>query len=197
MVVLAAGALGIGASVAQAHAELTQTSPAENAVLSAPPTSLRLTFNEDLLSNFAMLTVAVGKSAPRAVRAAVDGRTMTAAVPAGRPGAGRWTVTYRIVSVDGHVMSGTLRFTVSGTSAAAATAGSTSAPAPDPPATETAQPTPSSWSGVGHPGAPAAAPAASSPAPSGSSGLGWWAASAGCLLSAVVLSLRGRRRTSG
>jgi methionine-rich copper-binding protein CopC len=193
VVLVAASAIAQGTPAAQAHAELTQTSPAENAVLSSPPTTLRLTFNEDLLSNFAMLTVAVGKGAPRAVRATVDGRTMTAQVPAGRPGAGRWTATYRIVSVDGHVMSGTLRFTVDPASAATSTPGRT--PAPDATPTETVPPVTTTWPGAGLAGAPAAAATATPPAPSGSSGLGWWAASAVCLLSAAVLSLRGRRRT--
>jgi methionine-rich copper-binding protein CopC len=193
VVLVAAGAFALGTPGAQAHAELTQTSPAENAVLSSPPTTVRLTFNQDLLSSFAMLTVAVNKGAPRAVRATVDGRTMTAPVPAGRPGAGRWTVTYRIVSVDGHVMSGTLRFTVDPASAATSRPGPT--PAPDATPTETAPPTPTTWSGAGLVGAPAAEPTASPPAPSGSSGPGWWAAGAVCLLSAAVLSLRGRRRT--
>jgi methionine-rich copper-binding protein CopC len=196
-VVLAAmGALVLGVPGAHAHAELTSSSPTENAVLASPPTTVRLTFNEDLMAGFAMLTVAVGKSTPQAVRAKVDGRTLTAPVPAGKT-AGRWVVTYRIVSADGHVMSGILPFTVRAASPARSTTGSTTTPPPEPPATET--PTlPSARVGSDLRGAPVtgqAAASASEDSGASAAGLGWWAASAACLVSSAVLALRGRRRS--
>jgi copper resistance protein C len=193
----ALGAFASALPAAQAHAELPLTSPSENAVLASPPTTVRLTFNEDLLADFAMLTVGVAKAAPRAVRPAVDGRTLTAALPASKS-AGLWVVTYRIVSVDGHVMSGTVRFTVRAAAAATSTTGSTAVPQPDPSPTEPTGTVPPSGAGVDLRAAPVTGQAPFAAEDSGSAtGLGWWVASVLCLASSAVLAARGRKRTDG
>ena len=120
---------------------------------------------------------------------------MTASAPTGAR-AGRWVTAYRIVSVDGHVMTGTIRFTVR----AATTGKSTAAPSPSPPTTGTTPAAPpAATGGEVLLGAPVAGTGAASSASEGfgtaASGLGWWVASALCLVSAAVLAKLGRKRS--
>ena len=196
LVVLAAvGSLALGVPWAHAHAELTLSNPAENAVLASPPTTLRLTFNEDLMPRFATLTVTMAGATPKKLRAKVEGRTMTASAPTGAR-AGRWVTAYRIVSVDGHVMTGSIRFTVR-----SATAGkSTAVPSPSLPTTGTPPAVPPAATGREVLlGAPAAGTGTASSASEGfgtaPSGLGWWVASGVCLVSSAVLAKLGRKRS--
>ena len=104
-----------GSGIAGAHTALTNSDPAKDATLTAPPTAITLTFSEDLNPAFAnvVLNSADGRnwiSAPPRV----DGPKLNASVRADLPGNGVYTVAYRVVSADGHPVSGSFAFTVAG-----------------------------------------------------------------------------------
>lgn len=197
LVALAAiGGFAFGAPGAHAHAELTSATPAESAVLASPPTTLRLTFTEDLMPAFVTVTLSVAGATPKALRVKVDGRTLTAPAPSGAS-AGRWVTAYRVVSVDGHAMSGTIPFTVR----AASPARSTEVPSPPLPTTgTTTQPLPPAQTSVGAlDGAPVAGEGSASFTSerfrTARSDLGWWLASAVCLVSSATLAKLGQKRS--
>ncbi|OBH09596.1 copper resistance CopC family protein [Mycobacterium sp. E1747] len=118
------------AQVASAHAARVSTDPADNAVLATGPERVSATFNEQLQTTFAAMTVVgpdgnVWSAGDPAVRGAVVGIGVRPLGPAGT-----YTVNYRVTSADGHVVSGSwsFRLTVPGTgtprpSAAGGTAG--------------------------------------------------------------------------
>ena len=101
-----------GAAPASAHTVLTATDPAADATLSAGPTRVSATFNEDLQTTFAAMTVvgpdgnlwSSGESEVRGPVASVGVRPLGPS--------GRYTVNYRVTSDDGHVVSGSWAFTV-------------------------------------------------------------------------------------
>lgn len=99
-----------GAVPAFAHAELVSTDPVDGAVLESAPESLTLNFDSSLLDG--MVEVAVSNSTGEIVSGfAVEstGTRATAAWRADLPG-DRYTVAYRIVSQDGHPVTGSLSF---------------------------------------------------------------------------------------
>ncbi len=120
---------------ASAHDELVSTEPAADAVLEASPPAVALEFSEDVLAVSASFVPTVILSGPSGEVAlgdpAVDGKRVSAAVPeALAPGA--YSVIWRVVSADGHPVSGTFAFSVS-----------EAAPTPSAsPASPTAEPTP-------------------------------------------------------
>jgi copper resistance protein C len=103
--------------VASAHAARVATDPADNAVVETGPEQVSATFNEQLQTTFAAMSV-VGPDAnlwsagDPAVRGAVVGIGLRPLGPAGT-----YTVNYRVTSADGHVVSGSwsFRLTVPGT----------------------------------------------------------------------------------
>lgn len=99
---------------AWAHAYLVKAVPAQRAVLYAPPTRAQLWFNERLEPKFC--TVTVLDAAGNAVDLG-DGRVpeddpkqLTVGLQALAPGI--YTVKYRVLSVDGHVVEKNFAFTV-------------------------------------------------------------------------------------
>ena len=101
-----------GTPAAWAHAVRVATDPAPDATLNSGPARVTATFNEQLQSNFAAMTV-VGPDgnlwsdgAPRVQGAAVS----VGVRPLGPTG--RYTVNYRVTSADGHVVSGSWSFTL-------------------------------------------------------------------------------------
>ena len=103
------------AAPAAAHSELKGSSPTNGARLTEPPRKVRLTFNQDIAPQFARLTITVGKSAPHSLSARVDGTRVVADVRQSLTSAGQrmvsWTLGYRVVSADGHPITGEVRFT--------------------------------------------------------------------------------------
>jgi methionine-rich copper-binding protein CopC len=104
---------------ASAHATRISTDPAADAVLAAGPQRVSATFNEQLQTTFAAMTVVgpdgnVWSAGEPAVQGAVVGIAVRALGPAGT-----YTVNYRVTSADGHVVSGSwsFRLTVPGTGA--------------------------------------------------------------------------------
>ncbi len=125
---LTAMAMG-GTAVAWAHAARVAADPAPDAVLATAPTRVSATFNEQLQTEFAAMTV-VGPDGnlwsdgnPQ-----VQGATASVGVRPLGP-SGSYTVNYRVTSADGHVVAGSWSFTV--TVAGSGTPGpSVSAPTP-------------------------------------------------------------------
>lgn len=115
------------ASPASAHDELVSTDPADGASLEEAPAAVTLTFSEEVVQ----LGTAVVVTDAAGVRLAdgplvVDGAVITRAITPPTV-AGEVRVSYRVVSSDGHPVTGTLTFTVA------------SVPSPGP--TTTADPT--------------------------------------------------------
>lgn len=191
---LAAASALLAAAPASAHEELVSTSPADGAVLDAVPAEVTLTFGEEVESLGAAVVVTdssgarIGDGAP-----VVDGVTVTQALLPDAA-AGAVTVAYRIVSGDGHPVSGTVAFTLE-------------LPDPTPSATETmpsAEPSassaaPSASATSAEPGS--AQPSASAASTSGPAGLPLGAVAGGAVLivgvgAAVALGLRARGGSS-
>jgi methionine-rich copper-binding protein CopC len=97
-----------------AHAYLVKSSPARRAMLSNAPERVVLWFNERLEAQFSQLSVW------NAERQQVDGgdvqvgpddgKKLSVGVPTLTPGA--YTVKYRVLSVDGHVVEAEFPFTI-------------------------------------------------------------------------------------
>jgi methionine-rich copper-binding protein CopC len=105
------GALLCLAVVAQAHTHLKSAAPAEGSTVKAPE-QITLTFSE--AARVTALSIqkegeAEQKLAPLPTAAADH---VTVAAPKLAPG--KYTVNWRVVSDDSHVMSGKVHFTVSG-----------------------------------------------------------------------------------
>jgi methionine-rich copper-binding protein CopC len=108
----------VGAGLAAAHAVRMSTDPAPDTALAVGPPQVSATFNEQLQTTFAAMTV-VGPdgnlwsdgNAPR-----VEGAVASIALRPLGP-VGTYTVNYRVTSADGHVVSGawSFRLTQAGT----------------------------------------------------------------------------------
>lgn len=116
---LLAGLAGVAAlamaSPALAHARLTASNPANNAVVAAAPRAITLTFNERVVPTFTKVELTMpehgGMAVPVRVNVAEDGKTVTAA-PQSTLGKGAYHITWTAASADGHKMSGNLNFKI-------------------------------------------------------------------------------------
>nr|WP_284234655.1 MULTISPECIES: copper resistance CopC family protein [unclassified Mycolicibacterium] len=101
-----------GAGVASAHAIRVSADPASDASVGAGPARATATFNEQLQTDFAAMTV-VGPDGNLWSDGPVEVTGAAASVglmPLGP--AGTYTVNYRVTSADGHVVSGAWSFTL-------------------------------------------------------------------------------------
>ena len=168
---------------AAAHTGLQSSTPADGEALTAAPDTVTLTFATAVASNFAKVAV----TGPDGQSVTSGDLTVDGAVvrqPVTTNGDGAYAVAYRVVSDDGHPVSGELAFTVTGTGAA-------------PTQTEAAEPTDVSTPAPSTPAPAAASPAADSDE---SSGAALWLLLAGVLLVFAVgtwLALRRRGSTGG
>jgi methionine-rich copper-binding protein CopC len=93
------------AGLALAHSELIATSPAEDALLHKAPSQVRLTFGEDVLQEGSDIVVTgpgdTRYSDPSTLR--IDGTIASIELIEDQV-SGTYTVAYRIVSADGHVV---------------------------------------------------------------------------------------------
>lgn len=100
------------AAPALAHTVLLSSDPAPEQSMTSGPQRVRATFNEDLQTTFAAMTV-VGPDGN--LWSAGDPEIRGPIVSVGmRPSgpSGRYTVNYRVTSGDGHVVTGSWSFTV-------------------------------------------------------------------------------------
>jgi len=105
------GALALAASPAAAHTELVSSSPKDGSTLVEEPTSVTLTFDQTLRPPaYAVVTAPDGARLSR-VDPEVAGATVTQRVETSGL-SGSYTVAYRVVTGDGHPITGELTYTV-------------------------------------------------------------------------------------
>jgi copper resistance protein C len=173
---LALGAVGMAlllcAAPAWAHSKLESSSPADGASVAAAPPTVSLTFNEDVQPGFTVITLIGpdGKDYHTGAVKEVDTSVTVDALPLGP--AGVYQVGYRVVSADGHPVSGKTSFTLT-----AAGPGSAEARLP-------------SATGATASGAPDAVPTAAPPDAGGAPVWPWVVGGVVLVAGGVVLALR-------
>ncbi|MCA1781629.1 MAG: copper resistance protein CopC [Dermatophilaceae bacterium] len=116
---------GLIAPAAFAHAQLLGSDPADGATL-ATTDQVVLTFNEDINPDFVQVVVTGPDGVIPTDEATVEGGVLTQALTP--TSSGEYSLAYRVVSADGHPISGRIGFTltdVPGSAASTTTAGST------------------------------------------------------------------------
>jgi methionine-rich copper-binding protein CopC len=106
---LTAGALLPLVAVVHAHAHLTAAVPADGSVGKAPE-HIVLTFSE--AARLTAMTLQREGEEPRRLTPLPTEMTTRLTVPLPRLSPGRYTVSWRVVSDDGHVVPGAVHFTV-------------------------------------------------------------------------------------
>ena len=102
-----------GVSTAHAHADLTSSNPEDGSSLSEAPSVIELTFNEQLLPDtveIAVTTESAGLIPNLAF--STDGSMVSLPWDQGLPG-DTYQVAYRVVSNDGHPITGAISFSYS------------------------------------------------------------------------------------
>ena len=96
------------------HAVLVKSVPAQRATLAEPPPRVELWFNERLEPAYSRASVTNEAGAQVDLRdgavSTEDPRRLALSLPTLAPG--RYTVSFRVLSVDGHVVESKLTFTV-------------------------------------------------------------------------------------
>ena len=112
-----------GGASAAAHTALTGSDPANGATEETAPTVVTLTFTEAINPTFANVVITGSDGRNWALgRPQVSGPELRVSLSPDMPDDGEYTVGYRVVSEDGHPVSGTITFTVSGVPGAVAPA---------------------------------------------------------------------------
>ncbi|MEK6686479.1 MAG: copper resistance CopC family protein [Pseudomonadota bacterium] len=97
-----------------AHAALVKSDPPRRASLSLPPKQIQLWFNEQVEGSYASITVLDSKknsmteNRPEVVLN--DPKSIILNLPQMEPG--RYTVQYRVMSVDGHIIESNFDFSI-------------------------------------------------------------------------------------
>jgi hypothetical protein len=106
----AAIALGL-VGVAQAHSTLQSAVPANNSTVTAPPTQIKLNFAKP--TRLTALTIQKeGEKEAKSIQALPKDAATVLAVPIEPLAPGKYTVAWRVMGGDNHLMSGTVNFTV-------------------------------------------------------------------------------------
>lgn len=94
---------------ASAHAHLQKASPADGSVITTAPSSLVLNFSE--AARLTVISIQKDDQARQTLKApTTSAQQISIPLPALTPGS--YSVSWRAVSDDGHVMPGTLHFTL-------------------------------------------------------------------------------------
>jgi methionine-rich copper-binding protein CopC len=96
---------------ANAHAHLEKSSPADNSVITTSPPSLVLNFSE--AARLTALSIQKGSETEQKVKPLPTAVAQQISVPLPPLTAGFYSVNWRVVSEDGHMMAGALHFTIS------------------------------------------------------------------------------------
>lgn len=102
------------ANSALAHATLVKSDPPRRASLSSSPKQIQLWFNEKIEGSYASVTVldsnkkSITENNPEVVLD--DPKSVILNIPQMEPG--RYTVQYRVMSVDGHVIASSYDFSI-------------------------------------------------------------------------------------
>lgn len=107
---LVVAGLVTGAGPAAAHAALIGASPSKGSTISAVPPEVTLRFNEEIGKEFATVTVKGPEGQVSTGKAEVEGPRVYQAINP-EMAEGKYTVAYRVVSKDGHAVSGSYNFT--------------------------------------------------------------------------------------
>jgi methionine-rich copper-binding protein CopC len=106
--------VGLPSGTALAHAMLVKAEPARRAALTRAPSQVRLWFNEEIEKDYASLAVQdAAKATVTEIKphvAADDPKSIVLPLP--ELEAGKYTVKFRVLSVDGHVVDSSYDFTV-------------------------------------------------------------------------------------
>ncbi len=109
-------AMGLPVASALAHAILVKAEPPRRAVLAKAPTQVRLWFNEEIEGDYASLAVLDAEKHPvteiKPQLAPDDRKSIVLPLPELLPG--KYSVKFRVLSVDGHVVDSSFDFTVKG-----------------------------------------------------------------------------------
>lgn len=96
---------------ASAHAVLVGTNPKDGASFSSAPTKIAFTFNENIgTPAFISVQAPDGSTVKTSKATAIDHVVRTTVTDVDKRG--RYTASYRVVSADGHVVEGTIHYTV-------------------------------------------------------------------------------------
>ena len=96
--------------LAQAHAHLESSTPADGSTLTAAPAALEMKFSEP--ARLTALWIQHDQAPKQAIKSlpTSSDRTLRVALPTLTPGT--YSVTWRALSADGHITSGAVRFTI-------------------------------------------------------------------------------------
>ncbi len=101
---------------ALAHSMLVKAEPPRRAVLAKAPAQVRLWFNEELEGEYASLIVLDAEKHPvteiKPQLAPDDPKSIVLPLPELTPG--KYSVKFRVLSIDGHVVESSFDFTVKG-----------------------------------------------------------------------------------
>mgnify|MGYP002653555973 CR=1 FL=1 len=145
------------ASPAAAHARLEASSPKDGSTLTATPPEVMLRFNEPVKDGLNQVSVKSGSTDVTDGDLELAGNTVYQPLKTDID-AGDYTITYKVVSADGHPISGSVKFTyappegdqgagepttsaTSGTSSDAPSSSSSTSGTTPPPASSTSEPT--------------------------------------------------------
>jgi methionine-rich copper-binding protein CopC len=112
-VLMAVVAVVAVAAPASAHTRLLSSTPGDGTTVPTAPDQIRLVFAQHLLGLGAVAVEGPGGSNAAVGAAVLDGAIVTQQLAAHRP-AGVYRLSYRIVSADGHPVSGEVTFTATG-----------------------------------------------------------------------------------
>ena len=104
---LALVAFGVSAN---AHAHLQKSSPADNSTITASPSNLVLNFSE--AARLTALSIQKDSEPQQKLKPPSAAAAQQISVPLPQLTPGTYSVSWHVLSDDGHVMSGTLHFTL-------------------------------------------------------------------------------------
>ncbi|PYO00623.1 MAG: hypothetical protein DMD89_07830 [Candidatus Rokuibacteriota bacterium] len=112
LAVLLGAVLAVAPATVAAHSLLLEASPAADALLPEPPTEIALRFNNRVEKRLCTILLVDGHGEARRAEIRADGPAdrLNAAAPA--LGAGTWRLEWRVLSTDGHVVTGRYSFRV-------------------------------------------------------------------------------------
>ena len=107
---------GMPAASALAHSMLVKAEPPRRAILTKSPSQVRLWFNEKIEGDYASLVVLDDRKQPitdmKPSLAPDDPKSIILPLPDLVPG--KYSIKFRVLSVDGHVVESSFDFTVKG-----------------------------------------------------------------------------------
>jgi methionine-rich copper-binding protein CopC len=109
---LTASLLTLESSPASAHSLLISSVPSADAVVAVAP-AVALRFNNRIEKKLSQIRLVPARGDARVLALRPDGAVDTLEAPLPPLGAGRYRVEWRVLSTDGHVVSGAFAFSVS------------------------------------------------------------------------------------